>query len=111
MRPSGGHSSLGLGQLDKAGSGRVWAMLENITEAPGQTGTLWTSVPHSSPSCLHLGWGFMHGTHLIKAGKGKLFTSALFSAFVNLLYILFYSYLPLPCFLLLFIYYIILFYR
>ena len=87
VRPSSGCSSPGLGQLDKAGPGRVWAMLGNITEAPGQTETLWASVPHSSPSCLHLGCGFYAwDSCLIKAGKEQLFTSALFSAFVNLLY-------------------------
>lgn len=87
VRPSSSHSSSGLRQLDKAGPGRVWAMLGDVTEAPGQTETLWTSVPCSSPSCLHLGCGFYsRDSSLIKAEKGQLFTSVLFSAFVNLLY-------------------------
>lgn len=86
VRLSSSHSGPGLGQLDKAGPGRAWAGLGNITGAPGQTETLWTSVPHGSPSCLHLGCGFYTlGSSLIKAGKEQLFTSVLFSAFVNLL--------------------------
>jgi len=87
VRASGGCSSLDFGQLGKTGPGTVWAVLGNITEAPGQTETLWTSVPCSSPSCLHLGCGFYAwDSSLIKAEKEQLFTSALFSAFVNFLY-------------------------